>query len=250
MSSEEKKLLRAPGLILYLAGAVLAFTLLTLSVWGEVEASTFGAAQRSDERLRTLNCPVLITRDEIGVISAVFENPSEKDANPLVRSTITMGFVTLVDQQNQRVSIPAGGSQELTWEVTRENAAYNSLILARFYQLRNFGVPSRQEACGIVVLPISGLTGQQVFIGAFTASIVLMAVGLMLYTPKGVLTYDLQNARHQRLRAVIRSFIFLGAYFLVAVLVSLLGNWLLSIILMVFAIVSTIGVFAFALSSD
>jgi hypothetical protein len=249
MNSNIKKPTRTLGLILYLAGAVLGLVLLALLVWGDIEASTFGSAQSSDEKFKILNCPVFITKDEVGEISLVIDNPTDRDVTPLLRSTITFKFVTLVDEQEQRLSIPAGGSQTVTWQVTRENAAYGSVILARFYQLSNYSLPSREEFCGIVVLPFSGLTGQQAFIASFFLSLILVAVGIALYAPKGILRFDSQNLETKRLRTTIRAYIFLGAYFLVAVLLTLVVNPLIQILLMVFAVVSAVAVFSFAASA-
>jgi hypothetical protein len=250
MNIEDKKPVRTFGFVLYLIGAFLGFFLLTMSVWGDLEAGTFGIPLRSDEKLNTLNCPVFITKDEVGVISAVIENPTDRDSSPLIRSTITFGFVTLVDEQDQRVDVPAGESRKVSWNVTLENAAYGRLILARFYQLRHYSVPSREGSCGIVVLPFTGPTGQQVFTGSFVSSMVLIAVGISLFAPKNILRVDSLNPQHKRLRSMIRSFIFLGTYFLVATLLSLIGNFLFGVALMVFAAISTIAVFAFALTSN
>ena len=250
MDTKEKKSLRTFGLVLYMLGALVGFLLLTMSVWGDVEASTFGAALKSDESLNTLSCPVFIAKDEVGVISAVIENGTDRDASPMVRSRITSGFVTLVDEQNLTVDIPAGGAQEITWNVSMDNAAYGRLILARFYQFSNFSIPSRQGFCGIVVLPFTGVTGQQVFVGGFVLSMLLVAAGISLFTPKNILRVDNMNAQNKRLRSIIRSFIFLGTYFLVATLLSLTGDLLLGVALMLLAVVSAISVFAFALSSN
>jgi hypothetical protein len=49
---------------------------------------------------------------------------------------------------------------------------------------------------------------------------------------------------------MIRSFIFLGTYFLVATLLSLIGKFMFGVALMLFATISAIAVFAIALSSN
>jgi hypothetical protein len=250
MKSSNKQLTRTIGLFLYLTGVLLGFVLLALSVWGDIEASTFGVRIRSDERLSTLKCPVFITKDEVGMISAVIENPTDRDVTPLVRSTITFGFVTLVDEIDQKIEIPAGGSKEVAWKVSEANAAYRRLILTHIYQLSNYSVPSRQGSCGIVVLPFVGPTGQQVFNASFVISMVLVAVGIALYSPKNILRIDSMNGQKKRSRTVVRSYLFLGAYLLIATLLSLVGIWLLSIFLMLFAIVSVIAVFSYAVSSN
>ncbi len=238
------------GLVLYLLGAALAFTMLALSVWGDIEASTFSAALSAEEPLRSLNCPVLITRDETGIISATIDNPTDREVSPNVRARITMGFVTLYNEENTTVPIPPYSSQRVAWEVTAENAAFGQLILARIYQFQNFAVPSRQAGCGIVVLPFTGPPGQQIFYGSLVLSAVIMTAGLGLYRGRLLEGSPRNSAQNNRLRRIIRAFIFLGAYLLGATLLSIIGDTLLSIGLMVFAVVSVIVVFSFATISN
>ena len=246
---KNKRLIQTFGVILYLVGVVLASTILALSVWGEIEVITFDAAVRADERLRSLNCPVFITRGETGIITAVIENSTDRDVNPNVRSRISQGFVTLLEEEWKQVAIPANSNRQLQWEVTEENAAYDRLILTRIYQFRNFALPSRQAGCGIVVLPFSGPTGQQVFYASVIISSICMSIGLILFRRKyldATTRNALSNIHRNR---VIRAFIFLGIYLVVAALLSLIGEWLLGTILVVFAAISVLGVFSFFILS-
>ena len=247
---KKNKNTRFIGLILYFIGASLGFFILSMSVWGDIEANTFDAALRGEEPLRSLSCPVFITKGETGSISAVFKNSSDREANPNVRMRITQGFVTLYTEYLDPVVIPAHGATQMEWKVTEDNAAFHRLILARVYQFANFGVPSRSYSCGIVLLPISGITGGQVFYGGLAVSVVVLFIGLSLYRPT---TEDLRERASMtfvRKQRVYRAFVYMGAYFIGAALLTLVGDWLLSIVLMVMAVVSAIGVLSFAASSQ
>lgn len=237
------------GLLIYLVGAVMALALLTLVIWPDIEASSFDTAIRADKQLQSLHCPVFITRDEIGTISITVDNPTDREVNPTVRARVTKGYRTFVQEFRQKVVVPAGGSETVSWEVDRKDAAYDrSMILGRFYQMRNYSLPSRSSSCGIYVLPFSGPSGQQVLIGTFVTSLVLMVLGLLLQLPKdrkALRRSNIESSKRQRTR--LQAFAYLGALFLVGTLLALIGNWLLSLVLAILAATSAIGVISYAL---
>jgi hypothetical protein len=241
---------RVLGTILYFAGALIGLALLVFSVWGDIEASTFGVAQQSDERLASLRCPVFIAKDEVGVITASINNPTDRELNPIMRSRITEGYVTFSREADQKVTLAPGETAVLEWEFTSEDAAYERLVLARFFQLRHFTLPSRMGTCGILILPISGITGQSVWIASFAASLILTAISLRLLTPGDRTEYNRANEGGRRARTKIKSLVFLNSYILIATLVSLVGNWLLSGGLIIFAAVAVIGVLSYVLISN
>ncbi len=211
--------------MIYLVGVVLALALLTLVIWPDIEASTFDSAIGADTALRSLHCPAFITKDEIGTISVRVDNPSDREANPTVRARITKGYITFVQEYREKVVVAPGGSEKVEWQVERKDAAYDRMILGRFYQLRNYSLPSRMSTCGIYVLPFSGPSGQQVLIGTYAASLVLMAVGLILMLPKDrkKLMYS-ANESSVRQRKRLKAFAYLGGLLLVGTLIALIGE--------------------------
>ena len=251
MNEKSNLLKNITGLLIYLVGAALALTLLTLIIWPDIEASTFDSAIRADTQLRSLHCPALMTKDEIGTISVRVDNPSDREVNPTVRARITKGYITFVQEFRDKVVVAPGESERVEWQVVREDAAYNRMILGRFYQMRNYSLPSRMSTCGIYVLPFSGPSGQQVLIGTYAASLVLMALGLLLMLPK-----DRQklmrstNESSVRKLTRLKGFAYLGGLLLVVILFALIGNWLLSAILAVLVVTSIIGVISYALISN
>lgn len=240
MKSKPNSALRFIGVILYITGILAGSALVALSAWGDIEASTFDAALQTDETLRSLECPVFIGKEENSVIAAEIDNTTERDVSPVVRARITQGYVTLVREHRGKVEIPQGESARIEWDITAEDAAYRQLILARVYQFSNYSLPSRQSTCGVVVVPIPGLTGQQFYILLFVSALVLSAVGLFLWIPNRGKNEDLGGRK-------LRAYIYLAAYLLVASLLNLWGNWLLSVGLVVLAFLSLIAVASFAL---
>jgi hypothetical protein len=247
--NKKPTLLRVSGLLIYLVGAVLAVTLLTLVIWPDIEASSFDSAIRADKQLQSLRCPVFITRDEIGTISITVDNPSDRDVNPTVRARITKGYRTFVQEFRQKVAVPAGGSETISWEVERKDAAYDRrMILGRFYQMRNYSLPSRTSTCGIYVLPFSGPSGQQVLIGTYATSLVLITSGLFLQLPKdrkALMRSNIESNKRQRIR--LQGFAYLGGILVIGILLALIGNWLLSGALAILVATSIIAVISYAL---
>jgi len=250
MQSQTNKSRRVAGYVIYLLGAAIAFILLTLSVWGDVETSAFEGLIGADERLSTLRCPVFITKGETGVISARIENTTDREVSPIVQARWTQGYATLLQEKRQQFDIPVGESRTFEFEISEEDAAYRSLILARVYQFGNVGLPSRTASCGVVLLPFSGPPGQQIFYGSFAASAVLMAAGLFLLRLPDRLARIRQDAGGKRIRTSFGGLIYLGAYLLIAILVSLLSDWLLNIGLMLLAVVSILAVFSYLFSGS
>ena len=240
MKYKPNSALRFVGVILYITGILAGSALVALSAWGDIEASTFDAALQTDETLRGLECPVFIGKEENGVIAAEIVNTTERDVSPVVRARITQGYVTLVREHRGNVDIPQGESARIEWDISAEDAAYRQLILARVYQFSNYSLPSRQSTCGVVVVPLPGLTGQQFYILLFVSSLVFSAIGLLFWIPNRREEADPGGRK-------LRAYIYLATYLLAASLLNLLGNWLVSVGLVVLAFLSLIAVTSFAL---
>lgn len=162
----------------YSLGALLGLVFFTLAVWGDFEAGLYDAVIQGDQRLETLECPKFIAPWETGTITASVSNPLGLDIDPRVRVHITAGFVTLMSEDMVTVNMAPGESKTLHWQVTADDAAFGGLlILTRVYVFRNHGLPSRDAFCGILVLDILGLSGQQIYDLSFAISIFLMLIG-------------------------------------------------------------------------
>lgn len=240
------KHLRTFGLILYILGTLLAFALMALSVWGDLEASTFDAAVIREETLTTLNCPVLMTQNETGIISAVIKNESDRDATPNVQARITEGYVSYYSEDRRQISVPAHSETRVEWEIFPENAAYNSLVLVSIYQFQNLSLPSRQSSCGVVLLPFSGPTGVQLFWGGMIVGVIAIAAGLYFYHPKREYQGERISTKFLTRQKLYRAYVFLSSYILIATLLTLLGNWMASTLLMLFAVISIIATLSYA----
>lgn len=238
MTTKTRQPLLTIGTIIFILGAVIGLWLLVASAWGDLEAMLFDSALQSEEPLTTLRCPVLITPSETGLISASFENNSELERTVIIRARMSLGHSYLIQEQRDEVQIPAAESIPMEWEFFPNQAAYGRIILVRIYQFPSFSIPSRSGSCGVVLVNLPNFTGGQVMYASLISSLVLMGggVGLRLKSPLN---------RKSQPKRVTQGLAFLGSELIIGILLSFLGSWLVSVLMVVFALIIIIGIVSF-----
>ncbi len=174
------KFLQAIGTLIFALGVVLGLFLLIMMVWGDLEASLFSRGLEPDKSLTSLHCPVFISPQETGLITAKLRNPTDKDWDRFFRVNISEGFVTLTREIKGSLPIKAKSSQTVEWEVYPEDAAYDRIIFFRVYVNAKYPYPSIGSSCGILLLDWWGLTGKQIFILMVTGFLGLAGLGFIL----------------------------------------------------------------------
>jgi hypothetical protein len=234
-----KRFIRTPSVFIFAVGIILGTALSGIVVWGDLEASLFDASIRGDATLTTLRCPVMMTAKEIGTASATFENPLERPVTFTIRAHISRGYVTLMREINSKLSLAPGETQTLEWTVTPDDAAYGRLILLRVRLSAKYPLPARDASCGILVVDLPYLSGNQVTAFTLAASLLSMVVGASLWVATNRPLRGLP-------RQVTRAMGVLAGSVLLAMLLGLLGNWLLGALLLVITLllgVTIIGYF-------
>jgi hypothetical protein len=216
---------RVVGVLIFLAGVVLTVALGALATWGDLEASLFDAAIRAETRLNSLRCPVLITRQETGQVSASFRNTSPRPVNRAIRAHISQGFVTLMREETLYLPLQPGETQRLTWPVTAADAAYGALILVRVSALRQAPMPSESQACGIVVLDLPWVSG-----GLLVA--VWLALGLAGIAGGGWLWLRVNWPWVGRRHAATNTMLAVTVVALALLVAGLAGVWMLGVLLL------------------
>jgi hypothetical protein len=224
------KLLRTVGTILFLAGFALGALIFAGAVWADLEGAMFDTAIRGDKSLRSLRCPVLITRNETGTVSAAFHNSLDRDIRFSVQVRISQGFVTLMREEKTILPVDAGGTERLEWTVTADDAAYRSVVLVNVLQRGHYPLPSRQATCGILALNLPFLTGRQALSLAVAVSLVLMALGGALWV---VGSWPLRKGSDLELARGMGA---LAISVVVGMVVGFLGAWLLGLIVVVITV--------------
>ena len=210
------------GLGLYFAGILLGAVVAFLAVWGDLEASLFDTLFKAEQPLASLSCPVLMTLDEDVTIEAAFTNRGERDENLLVRARVSQGFASLIREERQTLSLPPGGNDTAVFQVTADDAAWDRVVLARVTTTRN--APYRRlvgSSCGVLLVPVRGVTGQQIWLSLISLSLILTILGGYLWQNGRSRPFPIHVQKIWRLMLAFAGLV--GA----AMLASLLQQWLL-----------------------
>lgn len=229
-----KKHLRTIGIVSIILGCSLFIFLGAASIWAEIEASFFNSALRSDEPLDALSCPTFINQDEVGTVTGRFYNPTEKTAEMDIRTYVTAGFVTLMDEFITTFTLGPGETKVVEVPVTAENAAYNRLVLVRMHQMKRNPFPYQNASCGIVVVNTFLLTGSQFLTLMIVLAVVFSSGGLLLWAQ-----FSKPIIKERLL--VFSAMIFLTVVAVSVAIAGLLNLWLLGIGLLVIWILMGTG---------
>jgi hypothetical protein len=172
------------GYILFAIGIIMGLVLQGGALWADFEAGMFDVtlpANWADTELTTVSCPIVISSQEVGTVTASFTNDTEKDINLRIRVHVTDGLVTLLREENTTLPILTGATQQAEWVVFPEDAAWQHFILVRVFQFRAYKIPSRSASCGILLVDLFNLTGNQLLIFLGTISLLGMISGLAIF---------------------------------------------------------------------
>ena len=216
----KKTIFNILSIILFLAGVNLGIGLLGITVWGDLEASLFDVSIQAEENIEGFNCPVMITTGERGKVNAVFNNPHTREVKRNIRVHISWGYATLLREITFELPLEPGETQELSWDILPQDAAFGNMILVRAYALRANPLPSQGATCGVLVVDIPNFTGMQIFTFASIASGVFMLVGAGVYTLNN-------RPLFEKPKKIARGMFFIIGILAIGLLVSFYGSWLL-----------------------
>jgi hypothetical protein len=225
----KKTIFNILSIILFVAGAVVGLGLLGITVWGDLEAFLFDVSIQAEENIEGFKCPVMITTVERSKVSAVFTNPHTREVKRNIRMHISWGYATLLREINNELPLEPGETQELSWDIQPEDAAFGNMILVRAYALRANPLPSQGATCGILVIDLPNFTGMQIFTFASIASGVFMLVGAGVYTLNN-------RPLFENPKKIARGMFFIFGILAVGLLIGFLGSWLLGALLLVVAV--------------
>jgi uncharacterized membrane protein YhaH (DUF805 family) len=217
------------GLALYSAGFSVALIFAFIATWGGLEAAMFDPSLSAERRLTSLRCPIIATPEEEVSVKATFTNPSDRNVRIPIRTRISHGQVTTMREVALTLPLDAGESQTLEWGVSADDLVFGRFILVRLFAVRSSPLPSRGGSCGIMILNIPYLTGNQFVALSLALSIVAMAIGGRMW---------LVNVRplHDAARRMARILVLLAVIVMVTLLVAFFGYWEIGIPALIFTV--------------
>lgn len=225
-----KKKGRIISIIFYVIGAFTALVFAGSIIWANFELPFYFdysyAAVRTENQVNAdLNCPIILTTKETGMVSTDFTNNTDKTLNPVFRGEISYlgGIARSVEF---KPTILPGESNHIEIEVNKDDIVFYFMILARTFQLPTYKTPAQIGSCAIVMLPIPFLTGNQVYFLSLLVIILALAAGIFLWVK--------YNRPMQGLSQKIRNVMILLAILLLAAIISgLSGSWIFGLLLLV-----------------
>jgi hypothetical protein len=193
--------------------------MLGASVYADFEATLFDVLLNTVTSPRVIECPILLSSNESGTVSARISNPTDADVSRLVRAHISRGHLTLMRELEQQLSLAPGETRELEWEVTEDDAAYGHLIFAKVIFLENDRNPITRGSCGILVLDLPfGLRGSTAVTIMYLVSFICIITSLVIWWRYG------RSYTGIRMEAT-RAMIVLGITVLLGLIFALFGLW-------------------------
>ncbi len=220
-------LARALTLMLFVFGLVLMAALAAVATWGDLEATVFDSSIASQEPWDGLDCPVLMGSKGTVTVTATVENPTARPLSLLVRMRTSHGFVTLMNQEDTRVSLQAGERKQVAWPVQPSDAAFRLFVLVRVHVLPSGPFPYRSASCGIMVLNTPLLSGLPLLIATVALGLLCLGAGMFLWFRQNQPLTD-------RPLAVFYGMAVQGGAAVLALIVGLAGLWLFGLLLLVF----------------
>lgn len=237
-----QNVLRIAGFLLFALGMVIGMLFYGSATWADIEAFLFDSSFSADKPLSTLSCPTIIGPGETGVLKATFTNPSDKTFRPRIRARFTAGLVSLMREEETRLSLEPGQSQQLEWKVTGEDAVWGNFILARVYQFRQYPQPSLSATCGVLVVDFLGLGGKWLTALAVANSLLWMLVGASLW-----MAGSRPLLRHSQ--TTTQAMLALIVVVVLGIAGSLTGLWLLSAAMVLVGVLLSFVVIAFLITT-
>lgn len=171
------KSIRTISNVIFFFGIFLGLTLAIMVIWSALEAQAYFYTGATYETFNGLDCPLFLTRSETGAITATFDNPGNAEIQPYYKVEIS-GLLTR--KFENQFTLAARESKSVQWTVDANDIDLGSFIFVKLNILPDADHWTRQALCGIMVLNVPGLTGEQIFIPALLVSLFAIAIGFIL----------------------------------------------------------------------
>lgn len=208
------KLLRILSRAVFFLGVILGFALSVITIWNRLEGVRYYFTGAQFEPFNGLRCPVMIAPNEKGIVTAVFNNPTDREDNFFYRAEIS-GDVSTRQVEGQ-IAVPAHQRKSIQLTVDANDVDLMFFIFVKMNILPNALHRSQEAVCGMMIVNLLGLSGTQLSTAAFSLSFLGIAIGLVLLQKTGA------HADQNRQRAMQA----LGFVVLLTMFAGLMGWWI------------------------
>jgi hypothetical protein len=159
-------------------GVLIAMLVGVASAWADYEGLSYFSTGAAFEPFQGLHCPVLLSQAEVGIVSSAFGNPTAKTIEPYYE--VEISGLTDSRQLEGHLVVGPGLSQDVKWTVDARDVDLGYFVLVKVDVLPVAGYRTREATCGILVVPLPGLTGNSAVFLIVIVSMLCMLVGFIL----------------------------------------------------------------------
>jgi len=225
------------SILLFALGILLGTYFFGMVTWGDLEASLFDTNMVPEETLDGFSCPVAISPRETGTVRVLVINSADRVVRPLIQTYISNGGILRVSERQTRLVLDPGEAVAIEYPVEAADAVWGRFIFIRTIQFRAYPLPSRGDACGILLLDIANLSGNQAIALIISISLALSLAGLILWARSN---QPLQRRARNAMTAMTAMTIVMTG----GIVSAMLGSWLVGLLLGIIMILLTLVIFA------
>jgi hypothetical protein len=225
------------GLFLYAAGILLAFVLIVLSTWADVEALFYGFPRMGNQAMNGLSCPLLITEAGNDRFSVTLTNSTRQQVRPVLRTDISNAG--LWRTYSTPVALAPGESKTNSWEISAEDRVLENYVFIKAYTYAAYPLPNSEGTCGIFVARIPWIGGSLLTWLWIIVSVGLIGSGVFLSKSKETSAGKPGLASARLAMAAMAVF---------GLAVSLVGWWLFGLLVVTLMVLTLAGMLFAAFS--
>lgn len=212
---------------MYVLGALISLTLAVIATWADLEAAFYGFDRRASMALQDLRCPVLLNKNETGVVSVKISNPTDHKLSPSVRADFSSALTPISTLDS--VELAPGESKTVEWTIGPDNIDLKRFIFSKVLIYASYPLPDREAACGTFVLDLPVRGSVLVWMMALLG---LAGIGIGLFVLRR--SKPLANRRERSMNLLT----FLGVLIAVVMFVGLAGWWVQAVLLLAVTLIT------------
>lgn len=212
------------GFIIFTFAIVLGILLVLASAWPDMEAMVYGFERFTEDPLKGLACPVLMTTRDRETVTVRLHNPDDKVMNRQLEAQISSRLTLVFDEQ--WVELQPDETKTIAWEIGEENIDLKRFIFVSVRAFPSQSLPLVESTCGVLVLDLPFAGGVVLFYVALGLTVLGIGFGLWLWTRHTDLSEPAAVSQSRFMR-------FLVGVIVVGVAGSLLGYWIIGLLSLV-----------------
>ena len=216
------RLSRLLSFLVYGIGVAVGLFVILVATWADMESSAYDFPRLANAGLDGLRCPVLMTPQETSAISLDVSNTTDTRISPLIKTQISTRL--LPEQFLEDIQLIPGETKRVEWSVDAENIDMGNFIFAKVLLFSAYPLPTREATCGIFVLDLPG-TGRTIVPVLVVLSFVSLGWSLYRIHRSSIL--------QEQLRKQLSSMTFLAILISLGLILSFIGGWILSVLVLV-----------------